>query len=389
MHADRASRFDAPPQPSALLRQAMKQGLVPLTADAQTKARRELFVGNTPAGATERALADHLNSAMRAAGFCSAPGAPVISCRVSAAYAFIELRSVPETDHCLSLTGLPFLGGALKIGRPTKYDGPRTTAGSWARVAATIDAAALDAATRSQLQVGGADLGAAAAQASREVLINNVPGGTTEESLRAFLGLALLQAGGAAAAGDPLASVHLSGRHAFVGARSDQEALALLAIAGLCFRGTRLRIKRPSKYAGTDLPPGRSWTDVVADFGRGVAGDAAHDAALGDAPPPAPVAPDVARRLATLASAPATSVVVRGALAAARTLDAACADPALLADVHAECARYGAVERVALDGNDVVVDFALVDDAAACLAALKFKRFCGAQLGVEFRETKE
>ena len=31
---------------------------------------------------------------------------------------------------------LPFLGGALKIGRPTKYDGPRTTAGSWARVAA-------------------------------------------------------------------------------------------------------------------------------------------------------------------------------------------------------------------------------------------------------------
>jgi len=60
-----------------------------------------------------------------------------------------------------------------------------------------------------------------------------------------------------------------------------------------------------------------------------------------------------------------------------------------LADVHAECARYGAVERVALDGNDVVVDFALVDDAAACLAALKFKRFCGAQLGVEFRETKE
>ena len=143
MHADRASRFDAPPPPSALLRQAMQEGLVPLTADAATKSRRELFVGNTPANTTERGLADHLNAALRAAGFCTAPGAPVISCRVSAAYAFVELRSVQETDNCLSLTGLPFLGGALKIGRPTKYDGPRTVASSWARVAQTIDAAAL------------------------------------------------------------------------------------------------------------------------------------------------------------------------------------------------------------------------------------------------------
>ena len=143
MHADRASRFDAPPPPSALLRQAMQEGLVPLTADAATKSRRELFVGNTPANTTERGLADHLNAALRAAGFCTAPGAPVISCRVSAAYAFVELRSVQETDNCLSLTGLPFLGGALKIGRPTKYDGPRTVASSWARVAQTIDAASL------------------------------------------------------------------------------------------------------------------------------------------------------------------------------------------------------------------------------------------------------
>ena len=116
---------------------------MPLTADAATKSRRELFVGNTPANTTERGLADHLNAALRAAGFCTAPGAPVISCRVSAAYAFVELRSVQETDNCLSLTGLPFLGGALKIGRPTKYDGPRTVASSWARVAQTIDAASL------------------------------------------------------------------------------------------------------------------------------------------------------------------------------------------------------------------------------------------------------
>ena len=94
-----------------------------------------------------------------------------------------------------------------------------------------------------------------------------MPAGTTEASLRAFLGLALRQAGGAAAAGEPLASLHLSGRHAFVGARSDAEALALLACAGICYRGTRLRVKRPSKYAGTDPPAaGRAWADVVGEI---------------------------------------------------------------------------------------------------------------------------
>ena len=66
---------------------------------------------------------------------------------------------------------------------------------------------------------------------------------------------------------------------------------------------------------------------------------------------------------------------MRGALAAARSSSTRRPPtPAVLADVHAECARYGAVERVALAAGDVVVDFALVDDAVACLAALKFKR---------------
>ena len=94
----------------------------------------------------------------------------------------------------------------------------------------------------------------------------------------------------------------------------------------------------------------------------------------------------MARRLATLAAAPTASVVVRGARAAARARAAAAAAPAGRAGGPAACARYGAVERVALAAGDVVVDFALVDDAVACLAALKFKRFCGAQLSVEFLE---
>ena len=57
-------------------------------------------------------------------------------------------------------------------------------------------------------------------------------------------------------------------------------------------------MKRPSKYAGTDPPAaGRAWADVVADFARGASVEAAHDPALGAAPPAAPVAPDVRLRV--------------------------------------------------------------------------------------------
>jgi hypothetical protein len=61
----------------------MRIGLVPLVADASTKTRRELFIGNTPTGTTERVLIDHVNAAMVTAKMCLQPGPPVIGCRLS------------------------------------------------------------------------------------------------------------------------------------------------------------------------------------------------------------------------------------------------------------------------------------------------------------------
>jgi glyceraldehyde-3-phosphate dehydrogenase/erythrose-4-phosphate dehydrogenase len=63
----------------------MLKGLVPVVADSATKARRELFVGNTPLGTSERTLLDHLNAAMKTAVLATAPGSPVIACRLNAA----------------------------------------------------------------------------------------------------------------------------------------------------------------------------------------------------------------------------------------------------------------------------------------------------------------
>jgi hypothetical protein len=85
----------------------------------------KLFVGNLPAGAMgrdEKTLVDHLNKKMYDAGLRTAPGHPVISCNISKGgngdYAFVKLRSVQETNNCLSLKDLIFKNCKLKIGRP-------------------------------------------------------------------------------------------------------------------------------------------------------------------------------------------------------------------------------------------------------------------------------
>jgi hypothetical protein len=80
---------------------AAQMGLVPMQLDPATKPRRELFIGNTPPMTTERALIDHLNAAMVTARLATGPGQVILSCRVSATFAFIELRSVPETDNAM------------------------------------------------------------------------------------------------------------------------------------------------------------------------------------------------------------------------------------------------------------------------------------------------
>ena len=43
------------------------------------------------------------------------PGKPIVQCRVSNKFAFVELRTVDETNAALSLNGIPFMGQMLKV----------------------------------------------------------------------------------------------------------------------------------------------------------------------------------------------------------------------------------------------------------------------------------
>ena len=78
--------------------------------------------------ATEKELVDHLNAAMRDAGFCTADDAPVVQCkfikqqqrlfsRKKLKAAFANFRSVEETNNGLRLKDLKFQNSKLIINR--------------------------------------------------------------------------------------------------------------------------------------------------------------------------------------------------------------------------------------------------------------------------------
>ena len=53
-----------------------------------------------------------------------APGGPCIQARINGRFAFVEFRSIPETDRALTLNGSMFQGCTLRVGRPKAYNGP-------------------------------------------------------------------------------------------------------------------------------------------------------------------------------------------------------------------------------------------------------------------------
>ena len=97
----------------------------------QEKLRRELFVGNTTPEMTENMLREFLGNALEQVGLTTAPGNPINACRVSGKFAFVELRSAEEAALALNLNNIPYMGTALRVGRPSKYTGPPDKHQNW------------------------------------------------------------------------------------------------------------------------------------------------------------------------------------------------------------------------------------------------------------------
>lgn len=133
LKVSRPSKYTGPPMPSKTWQMLTGQALpVGVALDAeQEKVNRELFVGNTTPEMTEQMLKEFLGNAMMQVGLNILPGNPITACRVSGKFAFIELRSPQEAANALNLTNIPFMGTQLRVGRPSKWNGPVDQHGNW------------------------------------------------------------------------------------------------------------------------------------------------------------------------------------------------------------------------------------------------------------------
>lgn len=148
LRVSRPSKYAGPYVPSQtwqqLTGQPLPPGLVPVpentpgallmggvSTNPEEKLQRELFVGNTTPEMTEAMLRDFLGRAMEQVGLTIHPGNPILACRVSGKFAFVELRSKEEAVNALNLNNIPYLGAQLRVGRPSKYTGPETPHGNW------------------------------------------------------------------------------------------------------------------------------------------------------------------------------------------------------------------------------------------------------------------
>eukprot|EP00588_Corethron_pennatum_P013678 CAMPEP_0194267378 /NCGR_PEP_ID=MMETSP0169-20130528/1900_1 /TAXON_ID=218684 /ORGANISM="Corethron pennatum, Strain L29A3" /LENGTH=399 /DNA_ID=CAMNT_0039008203 /DNA_START=124 /DNA_END=1323 /DNA_ORIENTATION=+ len=144
LRVGRPAKYSGPHVPSVTWQQltglGLPDGVVPDASGGggggtgtggEDKIVRELFVGNTTPDMTEQGLREFLGKAMEQVGLSAGAGNPILACRLSGKFAFVELRSKEETAAALNLNNIPYLSTQLRVGRPSKYTGPLTPHGNW------------------------------------------------------------------------------------------------------------------------------------------------------------------------------------------------------------------------------------------------------------------
>jgi hypothetical protein len=116
LKVSRPSKYVGPNVPSQTWQQLTGQvlpdgsGRMMMLDPEQEKLSRELFIGNTTPEMTEGMIREFLGNALVQVGLTTSPGNPIVACRVSGKFAFVELRSAQEATNALNLNNIPFLG---------------------------------------------------------------------------------------------------------------------------------------------------------------------------------------------------------------------------------------------------------------------------------------
>eukprot|EP00586_Coscinodiscus_wailesii_P001629 CAMPEP_0172485474 /NCGR_PEP_ID=MMETSP1066-20121228/13508_1 /TAXON_ID=671091 /ORGANISM="Coscinodiscus wailesii, Strain CCMP2513" /LENGTH=508 /DNA_ID=CAMNT_0013250759 /DNA_START=556 /DNA_END=2082 /DNA_ORIENTATION=+ len=269
LRVSRPSKYNGPQTPSKTwhdlacfqpnISSAMKELMMPVIAD--NKVNRELFIGNTTSEMTEMGLASFLNNAMEKVKMTTAPGSSITACHIRGKFGFVELRSVEETNNALNLNNIPYKGINLKISRPSKYAGPQYPVRTWQELTGEANA------TDQKALVADGTI------TDRELFLGNITSEMDKESLVAFLGNAMRQAGLATKGeGNPIIGCDVRVNFAFLEFRSVEETTNAMYLNNIVYLGVRLKVRRPSKYVGPDTLI-RDWDELLTGLitGKGLA----------------------------------------------------------------------------------------------------------------------
>jgi len=225
----------------------------PNSIDAAGKVNRELFVGNTPSDTSESVLVEFLNGAMQRARLCEKGRKPIIKCRLSTKFAFIECETAEDASRALNLNGIRYKGMSLRVSRPSKYAGPNTPCKTWQEHTCQH----LTAPPIPDDNERDAD------KVNREIYIRNITPEMTESGLIELVGEAMEYVDLTKAPGSPIVSCQINGKFAVAEFRSDNEASAALNLNHIPFMGSQLRFDRHSEYAGPVIAR-KTWDEVLS-----------------------------------------------------------------------------------------------------------------------------
>jgi len=250
---------------------------------ANNRDDKELFVGNVvDREASDKKVCMLFNIAMRQLGLVEGPGDPVTQCRKSSNYCFLDFRSSLECSLALNLNGIPFRDSLLRIRRAAEYPGPKDAIYNWEdlmrrpkrlerrspvverRVSEAPKLAPMPAEVPmpeqmplslppqkpplAQLTVTAPH---PATRVLREIWVGSLGEQMTEDSLRHFLGGALMKMGLSNSRNEhPIVSVALKDSYAFLETRTCIDAANLLNLNYIPFGGRFLSIQRSKKFDG-------------------------------------------------------------------------------------------------------------------------------------------
>jgi hypothetical protein len=209
---------------------------------------KDLFVGNlVDEAASTATLKLLLNAAMQKLGLVGSDEEPVLNCRMSNKYCFIEFRSTTDSSMAINLTGIPFKGNPLKMGRPAKYAGPTNSIYTWQDLLPFMKGPAVV----DTVGMAGGNPPPPATKAYREIFIGNTSEKMTDNNLRDFIGGAMMKMGlSHSKTENPVYKVLVSGKFAFMEMRTSIDAANVLNLNGIPFLGTPLNLMRTKKYDG-------------------------------------------------------------------------------------------------------------------------------------------